>query len=231
MDRQAWLEERRAAVELDYSRDAPNYDTDLYQISEAHRQFVTRVVDACPPGGVVLDIPCGTGRYFELVVAHGRRVVGADQSAGMVEQARARGLADSVEQTGLQELAHLATFHGVLCIDAMEHVPPEDWLRVVHNLSLACRDGGLVYMSLEVLADQEAHLHRALTDALAKGLPAARGEDVAEDTGGYHFYPADEQIREWLDAARMQIVEDRTAMTYGDWGYRHLLLRRAADGR
>ena len=86
-------------------------------------------------------------------------------------------------------------------------------------------------MSLEVLADQEAHLHRALTDALAKGLPAVRGEDVGEDTGGYHFYPADEQIREWLDAARMQIVEDRTAMTYGDWGYRHLLLRRAADGR
>ena len=65
-------------------------------------------------------------------------------------------------------------------------------------------------MSLEVLADQEAHLHRALTDALAKGLPAVRGEDVGEDTGGYHFYPADEQIREWLDAARMQIVEDRT---------------------
>ena len=58
-----------------------------------------------------------------------------------------------------------------------------------------------------------------------EGLPAVRGEDVGEDTGGYHFYPADEQIREWLGAARMQIVEDMTDMTYGDWGYRHLLLR------
>ena len=106
-------------------------------------EFVARVVDACPPDGVVLDIPCGTGRYFELVVAQGRRVVGADQSAGMVEQARARGLADSVEQTGLQELAHVATFDGVLCIDAMEHVPPEDWPRVVDNLGRACRPAGL----------------------------------------------------------------------------------------
>ena len=225
MDRRAWLEERRAAVELDYTQDAPSYDIDLYPISEAHRQFVTRVVDACPADGVVLDIPCGTGRYFELVVALGRRVVGADQSAGMVEQARARGLAESVEQTGLQELAHVATFDGVLCIDAMEHVPPEDWPRVVHNLGRACRDGGLVYMSLEVLADQQAHLDRALAAALAQGMPAVRGEDVGEDTGGYHFYPADEQIREWLGAARMQIVEDTTDMTYGDWGYRHLLLR------
>ena len=205
--------------------DAPNYEIDNYPISETHRRSVTRVVEGCPPDGVVLDIPCGTGRYFELVVAQGRRVVGADQSAGMVEQARARGLADSVEQTGLQEMVRVATFDGVLCIDAMEHVPPEDWPRVVDNLGSACRDRGLVYMSLEVLADQQAHLDRALADALVQGLPAVRGEDVGEDTGGYHFYPTDDQIREWLDAARMQVVRDTTDMTYGDWGYRHLLLR------
>ena len=215
-------------MELDYTRDAPTYDVDNYQISDAHRECVSRVVDACPPDGVVLDIPCGTGRYFELVVVQGRRVVGADQSAGMVEQARARGLADSVEQTGLQELAPVATFDGVLCIDAMEHVPPEDWPHVVHNLGRACRGGGLVYMSLEVLSDQQAHLDRALADALAQGLPAVRGEDVGEDTGGYHFYPADAEIREWIDAARLQIVSDVTDMTYGDWGYRHLLLRSGA---
>ena len=143
----------------------------------------------------------------------------------MVEQARARGLAESVEQTGLQELAHVATFDGVLCVDAMEHVAPEDWPGVVGNLSRACRDGGLTYMSLEVLADQQAHLDRALAEALAQGLPAVRGEDVGEDTGGYHFYPAGEQISEWLDAARMRIVEDTTDMSYGDWGYRHLLIQ------
>jgi 2-polyprenyl-3-methyl-5-hydroxy-6-metoxy-1,4-benzoquinol methylase len=225
MDRNGWLAERRAAVELGYTREAPRYEIDIYAISESHREFVGRVVDACPLNGVVLDIPCGTGRYFDLVVAQGRRVVGADQSAGMVQQARARGLADAVEQIGLQELAHVATFDGVLCIDAMEHVPPEDWPQVVHNLGRACRDGGLVYMSLEVLADQQAHLDRALAEALAQGVPAVRGEDVGEDTGGYHFYPADEQIMEWLEAARMRIVEDVTDMTYGEWGYRHLLLR------
>jgi hypothetical protein len=47
---------------------------------------------------------------------------------------------------------------------------------------------------------------------------------VGEDTGGYHYYPAEEQITEWLDAARMQVVEDATDMTYDEWDYRHLLL-------
>ena len=40
-----------------------------------------------------------------------------------------------------------------------------------------------------------------------------------------------EQIREWLDAARMRIVQDTTDMTYGDWGYRHLLLQRTLNLR
>ena len=72
MDRRAWLAERRAAVERDYTQDAPRYETGNYPISESHRAFVGRVVEACPPQGVVLDVPCGTGRYFELVVNAGR---------------------------------------------------------------------------------------------------------------------------------------------------------------
>ncbi len=215
MDRRRWLDERRAAVRRDYDDDAAEYETGLYPISDAHRRCVSRVVQACPPGGVVLDIPCGTGRYFELVVDGGRRVVGADQSSGMLEQARSRGLADSVEQTGLQELAHLAAFDGVLCIDAMEHVPPEDWPTVVRNLGRALRPGGLLFMSLEVQADAEAMLDRAYEQALERGLPAVPGEDISEDSGGYHFYPSEEQVKGWLSAARLRVVDDTTDMTYG----------------
>jgi SAM-dependent methyltransferase len=227
MDRRAWLQERRVAVELDYTRDAEDYETGIYPISDTHRAFVERVIAACPRDGVILDAPCGTGRYFELVVAAGRRVVGADQSAGMVEQARSRGLADLVEQTGLQELAYTDAFDGVLCIDAMEHVPPEDWPAVVGNLGRGLRSAGLLYMTLEVLADQQAHLEQALADAIGRGLPALPGEDVGEDTGGYHYYPSDEQVTGWLAGAGLVVADDVTDMSYGDWGYRHLLIRRA----
>jgi 2-polyprenyl-3-methyl-5-hydroxy-6-metoxy-1,4-benzoquinol methylase len=225
MDRRAWLDERRAAVRVDYDTDAATYDTGLYPISDVHRSFVARVVDACPPDGIVLDIPCGTGRYFALVVDRGRRVVGADQSSGMAAQARAHGLADSVEAIGLQELAETDAFDGVMCIDAMEHVPPEDWPRVVANLARALRPDGRLYLSLEVMADQAAELDRAYAEAVAAGLPVTRGESVGEETGGYHFYPSDEQVAGWLAGAGLEVVDEVTDLTYDEWGYRHLLLR------
>ena len=231
MDRNSWLAERRAAVEVDYTRDAPSHEIDIYPISEAHREFVARVVDACPPDGVVLDIPCGTGRYFELVVAQGRRVVGADQSAGMVEQARARVWPSQWSRPGSRSWP--TSRRSTACSASTPWNTSRRRTGRGSCTTSAGRagDGGLVYLSLEVLADQQAHLDRALAEALAQGAPAVRGEDVGEDTGGYHFYPADEQIMEWLEAARMRIVEDATDMTYGEWGYRHLLLRSRRNGR
>ena len=225
MDRRAWLDQQRAAVEADYTMDAPTYEVGNYPISDTHRRFVARVVDACPRGGVILDIPCGTGRYFEHVAAQGRRVVGSDQSIGMAAQARQRGIAERVDGIGLQELADVAAFDGVLCIDAMEHVPPEDWPIVLGNLARALRRDGLLYSSLEVMVGQEAAVERAYAEATAQGFPVVRGESVGEDTGGYHYYPTAAQVQAWVDAAGLEIVEDTTDMAYGDWGYRHLLLR------
>ena len=210
-------------MELDYTRDAPAYDD--YPISGLHRKCVDAVVDACPPDGVVLDIPCGTGRYFELVTGRGRRVVGADQSRGMVERARSLGIAESVEQVGLQELDLPDAFDGVMCIDAMEHVAPEDWPVVTRNLSRALRPAGLLYLTLEIIQDQEQSTERAYRAAVAQGLPAVRGEDVGDDTGGYHFYAPPEQVAGWLAAAGLETIFDEAELTYTDWGYRHLLVR------
>ena len=60
-----------------------------------------------PPGAIVLDAPCGTGKYFPMLAAAGVRVAGADQSAGMLAKARARGIAFSLEHTSLQDLSYL----------------------------------------------------------------------------------------------------------------------------
>ena len=82
-DRLAWLQERRAAVVAEYDAEAEGYDDHPYPAT-SHATFVRRLLETCPVGGVVLDAPCGTGQYFELVRASGRQVVGIDQSAGML---------------------------------------------------------------------------------------------------------------------------------------------------
>ena len=103
MDRQAWLAERQAAVVAVYDAEAPAYDDNDYP-SDVQREWVARALGLIPPGGIVLDAPCGTGKYFPVVAAAGHQVVGADQSAGMLNQARARGLASRLEPVALQDL-------------------------------------------------------------------------------------------------------------------------------
>lgn len=221
MDRATWLRERRAAVTAEYDAEAPTYDAHPYPIP-IHASFVDRLLATCPPGGIVLDAPCGTGRYFAQVAASGRRVVGADQSAGMLAQARARGIAEALEHVGLQELAFDRAFDGVMTIDAMENVPPDDWPLVVANLRRALRPGGHLYLTVEE-ADEE-NVDAAFAELTARGLPAVRGEIIEGDVAGYHYYPGREQALAWLAEAGFDLVAEDFDQQDG-WGYRHLLLR------
>ena len=148
MERREWLAERRAATVAVYDAEASTYEEHEYPV-EAQRRFVARLLDTCPPGGVVLDAPCGTGKYFPLVAAAGRRVAGIDQSAGMLAEARAKGIAESLAQVGLQEMTFERAFDAVMTIDAMENVPPEDWPTVLANLRRAVRPGGHLYLTVE----------------------------------------------------------------------------------
>lgn len=220
-DRSAWLAERRAAVEAEYDAEAEGYDDHPYPPT-SHAAFVGRLLETCPAGGTVLDAPCGTGQYFELVRTSGRQVVGIDQSAGMLTKARARQIATRVEHVGLQEMAFDAEFDGAMTIDAMENVPPEDWPVVLANLHRAIRPGGHLYLTVEVVDDAE--IDAAFADATTKGLPIVHGEVIEGDTAGYHYYPRPEQVSAWLDAEGLDVVAEAYDQEDG-WGYRHLLLR------
>jgi len=221
MDRQAWLAERQAAVVADYDAEAPTYDMNLYP-ADAQEQWVGRLLAMIPVGGIVLDAPCGTGRYFPLIAGAGMRIVGVDQSAGMLAQARARNLASILERTSLQDLSYAGEFDAAVTIDAMENVPPEDWPTVLANLRRAVRPGGVLYLTVEEVSDQRiSHAFEALS---ARGLPALRGEIIEGDVAGYHYYPGRDRVTEWFAAADLDVIdEDYSAEE--DWGYRHFLLR------
>jgi len=221
-----WLRERRAAVEAQYDDEAPDYSDDFYPTT-SHGAFVERLLVTCPPGGTVLDAPCGTGRYFALVRVAGRRVVGIDQSAGMLAQAQGRGIAIRLEHVGLQELAFDHEFDASMTIDAMENIPPEDWPAVLANLHRAVRPGGHLYLTVE--ESNDADLDEAENLARARGWPAVRGEMVEGDTAGYHYYPGRDRVLGWLEAEGLEVVDEQYDEEDG-WGYRHFLVRGRQSG-
>lgn len=226
MDREEWLAERRAAVKQDYTRDASTYDDEYDPVTPVHRRFVARLIDSRPEGRTVLDAACGTGPYLGMVLDAGRQVVGTDQSAGMLARAGMKHPGVRLDQVGLQDLAFEEEFDAAMCIDAMEHVPPEDWPRVLANLRRALRPGGHLYLTVEEVDRQE--LDRAFAEATVAGLPAVYGEDVGEGTGGYHYYPGREQVRRLLAEAGFTLVDEVDERLDG-YGYYHLLVRAPED--
>jgi len=221
MERQVWLAGRRAALAAGWDAEAAAYGDDEYPW-DMQRDWVTRVLRLIAPGGMVLDVPCGTGKYFPMVAAAGHRVAGADQSAGMLARAWARGIAFSLEHISLQDLSHIREFDAVLTIDAMEHIPPEDWPLVLANLHRAARPGGLVYLTVHELPGH--HLQRAFASLSGRGLPAVPGELAEPDTPGYHYCPGRDRAVYWFGQQSLAVVDEGFRRENG-WGKRHFLLR------
>jgi ubiquinone/menaquinone biosynthesis C-methylase UbiE len=217
------LAERRADVQAQYDDEAAQYDNEEFAYPiPLHAAFVERLLATCPAGARVLDAACGTGRYFALIAASGRRVVGVDQSAGMLAQARAKGIAESLVKVGLQELPFNAEFDGAMAIDGLENVPPEDWPLVLTNLRRALRPGAHLYLTVEETGSDE--IAEAFEKQSAQGLPVVRGEVIEGDTAGYHYYPGRERVLAWLADAALTVVAEDFDQQEG-WGYRHLLTR------
>jgi len=220
VDRRSWLGERRRTTEERFDTVySPTYDQEDSPITPTHRRFVTQVIEQCPRDGRILDAACGTGKYFAMVLETGRRVLGVDQSAGMLSVAQAKHPEVPTQRVGLQEMDFDAAFDGAICVDAMENVFPEDWPRVLSNLRRAVRPGGPVYFTVETIDERE--IETVFAKAVAEGLPVVRGEHPVRG-GGYHFYPPLDQVAAWIEDAGLTVIEDDRSEG-NNYGYYHVL--------
>jgi 2-polyprenyl-3-methyl-5-hydroxy-6-metoxy-1,4-benzoquinol methylase len=212
-ERLAFVAERRAISVQRYNElHSVHYDEQWGEISPAHAQFVSRLIERLSLGAEVLDAACGTGKYWPDLLAAGLIVRGIDQSSGMLAQAARKHPGISTEVRELQSLeaaqAYHASFDGLLCVDALECVPPEHWPGVVRGLASTLRAGGPAWVTIELWPGELP----ATTD------PRQVPGEVTEG-GGYHYYPEQSQARQWLNAAGFDMNAEVASEFY--W---HLLL-------
>lgn len=241
MERAEWLKQMRGKAEELYDHLSPQYwvKFGLYA-NETHRQYLQKFLERVAPHSTLLSAACGAGRYDGTLLDAGHSVVGIDQSAGMLARARERFPGVRYEKIGLQEMDFREAFDGVICIDAMEHVCPEDWPEILRGFWKALRPGGVLYFTLD-LADAN-ELEEAFEQAKSRGLPVVFGELVSDvdlayecakasgmsvisgelaDKAVYHYYPSLELVRAWIGQAGLAIEEEGTGN-----GYEHFVVRK-----
>ena len=227
-DRGAWLRDLRRVNQRQEDALADDFDALYGEIEPTHQALIERFLSRLPPDGRVLDAACGTGKYFPMVLASGRRLLGVDHAGAYLAKAAAKFPQVPTDHHDLQELPYQGEFDGVLCMDAMECIPPEDWPVVLERFHRALRAGGWLYLTVELARQDQV---RAGNQAARRsGLPVVDGEVVwGEPDAYYHHYPSLRQVRAWLADAGFVIEQD----TEGPWhpegyAYHHVLAHLAA---
>lgn len=227
-DRAAWLAELRRDNERQEDSLVDVFDEEWGAIADDHRAWIDRFLALLPPDGRVLDAPCGTGKYFGLVVGSGRPLLGVDHAGAYLALAAAKFPDVPTEKHDLQDMPYRDAFDGVMCIDAMEFVPPEEWPVVLDRFHAALHPGGSLYLTVE--RSDAAGILEANAAARAKGLPVVDGEVLWDEPDPYyHHYPPMDRVRSWIANAGFAIVDETEGPWHdGGYAYHHILARKVA---
>ena len=227
MDRLTWLKEMRRDCEEQYDSFASLYGEKYGLYSNiTHQQFIQEFLNLLPPNSIILDAACGAGRYLPFLLEKKHTVIGTDQSQGMLANAETKFPGVQFEKIGLQEIAYRDVFDGVICMDAMENVSPEDWFQVLRNFNRVLKSQGYLYFTVETIENaDENEIKEAFERAKQARLPVVYGE--WPDEGVYHYHPTNQQVREWTQQAGFEILKEGN----GEIWYYHILVRKVLEYR
>jgi 2-polyprenyl-3-methyl-5-hydroxy-6-metoxy-1,4-benzoquinol methylase len=123
---------------------------------------LARLLDA-PPGGELLDVPCGGGRLSLALAERGYRVTGVDWSTEFLGHARSGRGSDRVtwEQRDMRDLPWQGRFDGAFCVgNSFGYLDDEGNVAFLRAVREALKPGGrLVLETPMVLENLLGHLH------------------------------------------------------------------------
>jgi len=187
---------------------AANWDALIEEQTLIHLREIVSGLEI-EPGAAVLDVGCGTGVLFPMLlekVGKAECIVGLDISGEMLRQARAKGYPIECVQGDAQSLPlQHRTFDWVICNAVFPHFPNK--LRALREIHRVLKDGGRLVICHTDSREAINELHRSI------------GGVVAHDT-----IPPDDEMRRLLREARL----DRAVVQDGP--DRYVVLARRDDG-
>lgn len=241
MERSEWLKLMQKRAEDLYDRFSYRYwDTWGLVIEETHRIYLQKFLERVAPHGRMLSAACGAGRFDGMLLEAGHNVVGIDQSAGMLASAKEHFPQVEYKKMALSEMNFRETFDGAICMDAMEHICPEDYPGILLGLQQALKPGGILYFTADREEEPDFDLQMYFEQGKALGFPIVFGEVADEaafeqamamepkaapdeliDRAVYHYYPPLEKVREWIDQAGFAVEEEGAGS-----GFHHFVVRK-----
>jgi cyclopropane fatty-acyl-phospholipid synthase-like methyltransferase len=246
MDRVTWLKQMRVQAETLYNHIAErwSYRTDEEAVKSRDQttaRTIRKFLEYMPSHSNLLSSGCGAGLYDGMLLDAGHNVVGTDFAEQLLDRARKLYPTIRYEKVAHHKLHFHNEFDGAMCIDALEHVFPEEWPTILSGFWEALKPAGMLYLTVYVSVST-GFLEHAYELSMARGLPVVWGEVVDEeafdkvmatgsadlgklpgellDSAVYHYYPSLEQIRQWLTQAYFTIEDEHSA------AYHHFMVRK-----
>jgi SAM-dependent methyltransferase len=129
-----------------YDRNAKQFfrDTVDVDMEPLYKPFLALV----PPGGLILDAGCGSGRDALHFLQSGFHVEAFDASAEMCAlAAKLTGL--KVVHQRFNQIQYASQFDGIWACASVLHVSRNETLPVIERLATALRPGGVIFLSFK----------------------------------------------------------------------------------
>lgn len=143
------------------------------------------------PGGRILDLGCGKGRFARHLIARGAEVVGLDASSRML--ARGDGL-DRVRGSALRLPFAAKSFGGAIAVEVFEHLPARAVRVAIRELARVLAPGGRL-----AIVDKNA----LALDAQRPWLPKLAVKRIDERRGLWMYEPGAPARERWFVPGRM----------------------------
>ena len=155
-------------------------------IDWGERRAFERLVGQVKPGGTVLDVACGTGRYTELLLQHGYKVGGVDIAPQMLAVARQQ-IKVHPDLFFLQEgdAEHLpfnsAQFDGITCMRLYHRIPPSVRVEMIKETRRVAKEWGIFFFGISTpWLDSRRWARKQLLGRVSNPFPVSTPQMMVE---------------------------------------------------